>query len=234
MGRAAAARSLRRARPGQRLRGRIKANIAFSETPVRIPLVALLTLSVLAVATPAAFSAPAKPAPAAKVAPKAAPTPAVPSAIVKDVVPSTIAEQLKAVEGLMSAQLRPAYAEAQLELAKRYQAHGQIRPALAAARVASQAFDRQVELHKSLSETLVPYEWARAERAKAHDLGIRRDRANFTVGELARALGDDDTAITHFVMVVQSQPGQPLGQDALAALVAMGVVAPAPTPSPKP
>lgn len=192
---------------------------------MRIPLVALLTLSVLAVATPAAFSATAKPAPAAKAAPKASPTPAVPSAI---------AEQLKAVEGLASAQLRPAYAEAQLELAKRYQAHGQTRPALAAARVASQAFDRQVELHKSLSETLVPYEWARAERAKAHDLGIRRDRANFTIGELARALGDDDTAITHFVMVVQSQPDQPLGQDALAALVAMGVVTPLPAPSPKP
>lgn len=196
---------------------------------MRIPLVALVTLSALAVATPGALSAPAKPAPAAKTAPKA-----VPKASPTPAVPAPIAEQLKAVEALASAQLRPAYAEAQLELAKRYQAHGQTRPALAAARVASQAFDRQVELHKSLSETLVPYEWARAERAKAHDLGVRRDRANFTIGELARALGDDDTAITHFVMVVQSQPDQPLGQDALAALVAMGVVAPAPSPSPKP
>jgi tetratricopeptide (TPR) repeat protein len=192
-----------------------------------------VTLSALAVATPGALSATAKPAPAAKVAPKAAPKVA-PRVSPTPAVPAPIAEQLKAVEGLANAQLRPAYAEAQLELAKRYQAHGQTRSALAAARVASQAFDRQVELHKSLSETLVPYERARAERATAHDLGVRRDRANFTIGELARALGDDDTAITHFVMVVQSQPDQPLGQDALAALVAMGVVAPAPSPSPKP
>jgi tetratricopeptide (TPR) repeat protein len=192
-----------------------------------------VTLSALAVATPGALSAPAKPAPAAKAAPKAAPKVA-PKASPTPAVPAPIVEQLKAIEGLANAQLRPAYAEAQLELAKRYKAHGQTRLALAAARVASQAFDRQVELHKSLSETLVPYERARAERATAHDLGVRRDRANFTIGELARALGDDDTAITHFVMVVQSQPDQPLGQDALAALVAMGVVAPAPSPSPKP
>ena len=194
-------------------------NFCLSESPVRFPLVALVLTSALAVAWPAAHAAPAKPAP--KATPRPAPT-----------VPPAITEQLTVLKGLGSAQLRPAYAEAQLELARRYQAAGLSREAIAAAKAASSAFDRQVEIHKTLSEQLTPYERARAVRAVAHDLGVKRDRANFYVAELARASGDDDTAITHYVLVIESQPDQPLGQDALAALVAMGVVAPAPSPKP--
>jgi histidinol-phosphate/aromatic aminotransferase/cobyric acid decarboxylase-like protein len=151
-------------------------------------------------------------------------------------VAPAIAEQLAEVQRLSQAQLRPAYAEAQLELARRYRTAGQLKAALVAAQAASEAFDRQVEVHKSLSELIAPYERARVERATAHDLGLQRDRANFLIAELARGLGQEDLAITHYVMVIQSQPDQPLGQDALEALAAMGFAAPpqqaSPTPKP--
>jgi hypothetical protein len=209
---------------------------SLSEFPVRHPLVVFATC--LALGAPAAVAAPAAaPKPAAKpsvrpAAPAAkptnAPTPTPPA------VPAPVAEQLAHLKTLERAQLRPAYAEAQLELARRWREAGDARQALTAAMAASKAFDRQVEAHKALSEVLTPYERARAERAAAHDLGVQRDRANFLVGELARAAGDDDTAITHYVLVIQSQPDQPLGQDAMAALVAMGFSAPAPSPTPKP
>jgi hypothetical protein len=185
-------------------------------------------LTVLALA-PAAIAAPA--APKATAAKKAAPSAA---PVLGHAVSAAIAEQQAEVAKLSHAQLRAAYAEAQLELARRNQAAGRLAPALAAAQAAAEAFDRQVELHKGLSEQIAPYERARAERTTARELGLARDRANFLVAGLARQLGQDDLAISRYAMVVTSQPDQPLGQDALEALSAMGVAAPLPTPSPKP
>lgn len=177
---------------------------------MRLPLAALFTVLLFGAFSPMAQSAPAKGKPS---------------------VSPAIAEQQAVVARLAKSQLRAAYGEAQLELARRYKAAGQLHEALTAAQAASTAYDRQVEVHKDLSELILPYERARVERATAHDLGLQRDRANFLIAELARSLGDDDLAISHYVMVVQSQPDQPLGQDALAALTAMGFAAP-PQPSP--
>ena len=126
---------------------------------------------------------------------------------------------------------RPAWAEAQLAEAEALRAQGDARRALARARAAAQAFDAQVELHKTLSEALPTLADAKAERAAALALGLRRDEATFLAAELARALGDDDAAIQGYVHVVQSQADTPRGRSAYAALQALGWAAVPTSPS---
>lgn len=150
--------------------------------------------------------------------------------------------QAARVKGLEGQKHRPAYAEAQLALAALRRGAGDLKGALAAAREAAAAFDAQVELHKALSDALPVYDDARAERAAALALGLRRDEAFFQVAELARATGDEALAVRHYVLLVQSQADQPRGREAYAALRKLGWAAspapaggpPAPVPTPSP
>jgi hypothetical protein len=140
-----------------------------------------------------------------------------------------IAAQEARVKALAAHRHRPAYAEALLALARLRREAGDARGALAGAREAAAAFDAQVELHKSLSDVLPTYDDARAERAAALALGLRRDEAFFLVAELAQATGDEATAVRHYVLLVQSQADQPRGREAYAALRRLGWAAsPAP------
>lgn len=143
-----------------------------------------------------------------------------------------IAEQQALVKRAAASRYQPAYAEALLELAHRYRQAGQAKNALKAAQEASDAFDQLVEVHKGLSDVLLEFERARAERRLAHDFGLRRDEAIFFTAELARAQGDADLAAKNYLTVVESEPDQPLGQKALAQLTAMGIAAPAPSAAP--
>lgn len=140
--------------------------------------------------------------------------------------PDPVEEQALRVRGLAREKHRPAYAEGLLKLAALKRDAGDRRGALNAARESSDAFDTLVELHKTLSEGLHTYDEARAERAMALQLGLRRDEANFLVGDLAAALGEADIAIKHYIMVVQSQGDLPRGQEAYAALRRLGGATP--------
>lgn len=136
--------------------------------------------------------------------------------------------------------LLPAYARARLEAARGHQQAGRLAAARAEAIAAASAFAAQVELHKQISEVVGTYELMRAERGAAREAAIARDEAHFLVAELARAQGDVDQAVRHYAMVVQSQPDQPIGQRAIAALAAIGFLAsplpasPTPSESPRP
>lgn len=126
-------------------------------------------------------------------------------------------------------------AEEKLALAMKKRAARDPKGALAAAREAAAAFDAQVELHKALSDALPVYDDARAERAAALALGLRRDEAFALVAELAEATGDRALAVRHYVMLVQSQADQPRGREAYAALKRLGWAAsPVPSSAPKP
>ncbi len=120
--------------------------------------------------------------------------------------------------GVADRSLFPAYAEDRMALAARRRAARDLKGALTAAREAAAAFDAQVELHKALSDALPVYDDARAERAAALALGLRRDEAFALVAELAEATFDLDLAVRHYVMLVQSQADQPRGRAAYEAL----------------
>lgn len=136
--------------------------------------------------------------------------------------------------------LLPAPARARLEAARGHQQAGRLAAAQAEALAAASAFDAQVELHKQISDAVGTYELMRAERAAAREAALARDEAHFLVADLARAQGDLDQAIRHYAMVVQSQPEQPIGKRALAALATLGFLAspmpasPTPSESPRP
>lgn len=189
------------------------------ETLVRRPFAVLSLLVCMLAIAPTAVSAPA-PRPASE-------------------APAVTAQRAK-VHKLEKAKLTPAYPEALIELAKRYHAAAQLERAQATALEAAGAFDVQVELHKGLSEVVTTYELARAERTAARKLAMQRDEAVFLAAEWARSRGDTDAAVRHYAAVVLSQPDQPLGEQALAALTALGFVvppppaSPAPSPSPQP
>lgn len=136
-------------------------------------------------------------------------------------VPSPVAQQQARVQVLAKEKLRPTYAAALLELARRQAAAGDQRLAIATAREAIAAFDRLVELHKTLSEALTNPDQARAERAAARSLALQRDQAIWLVAELAEKQSDADMAIAHYVMIVQSQADTALGREAYAALGAL-------------
>ena len=135
---------------------------------------------------------------------------------------AAVEAQANRVKALASKRHRPAYAEAQLTLARLRRDTGDLRGALAAAREAATAFDALVELHKALSDALPAYDDARAERAAALALGLRRDEAFFQVAEVALALGDEGLAVRHYVLLVQSQADQPRGREAYDALRRLG------------
>lgn len=134
----------------------------------------------------------------------------------------TVASQAAIVKALQPKATSPAYAEALLKLAELRTQARDLKGALEAARQAATAFDQQVELHKVLSEVLPDLVNAKAERAAALQLGLRRDEAFFAVAEAARALGEDAVAVKHYVLLIQSQADQPRGIAAYAALKAMG------------
>lgn len=136
--------------------------------------------------------------------------------------------------GQADQKLRPSFAEDQMALALRRRAARDWKGALAAAREAASAFDAQVELHKALSEALPALDDARAERATALTLGLRRDEAFELVAELAEATHDLDLAVRHYVMLVQSQADQPRGHAAYAALRRLRWAATPVPPSPAP
>ncbi len=148
---------------------------------------------------------------------------------------SPLEAQAGKVRSLSREKFRPAFAEALMALARLKREAGERRGALHDAREAAAAFDTQVEMHKTLSEALRELKDAQAERSVALQLGLKRDEAFFLVAELAGEIGEIDTAIKHYVLVVQSQPDQPRGHEAYARLQGLGWTRPlAPSAAPRP
>jgi tetratricopeptide (TPR) repeat protein len=140
---------------------------------------------------------------------------------------------LKLAQKLAPAQLNAAYPASELSLARSYRRAGLLKEALGAASIAAKKFDALVELHKALSESLLTIEAAQAERSRAIELGTQRDQAFLLTADVARELGEHDQAVRNYVLVVQSEPDTPLGNEAYAALQVMGFAAPLAAPKPQ-